>query len=83
MIHKSGYITHHMALQYYVMKQELLQLEASYYLSEEFLPFLNRKNSHSPDEQHKLCTSLPASFFNESKIMLTKYLDQWISDFNL
>ena len=75
-IHKSRHIARPIALQYYAMKQELLQLEASYHLSEEFLPFLSRKNLYSPDEQHKLRTSLPTFFFNESEIILTKYFNQ-------
>ena len=65
------------------MNNELILLEASCHLCEEFLPFVNRKDQHSGNELHKSHASLPVSFFNESKLMLKKHSQQWTSNFNL
>ena len=43
---KIGCISCHMAVQHYVMNNELIRLEASCQSCEELAPFVNRKNLH-------------------------------------
>ena len=72
-VQKSGCIARHVAVQFYVMCKELDALESSYKHNDEFLPFLNRQNIHSTEEQVKLCSKLTPYFFTEEKRMIRKH----------
>ena len=66
-VKKSGCISRHMAIQFYIISKELDSLEVSNAHSEEFLPFFNWINNHKSQDRHKLCGKLPGFFFTESK----------------